>query len=407
MQIKRVFSTLLFVCFMHVLATAQVYTIKDLGPLTPTAINNWGQIVGSYNDQAYLWNFGHMHALGLLPGGDFSIPAAINDLGAVVGVADGNATVVSSNEKSYTCTDVPQGFGWTPNQDIEGFGLMLIGNANPCLFTNASIVTYATSINDFGQSVGTIDWGSFTYVLALGHNGVVWSNGMYVLPYPTGLHLVYPLTEANAINNHGQVAGAVGCCATLTLGHALLWDTSDTIDLGTLGGPDDYFHDYCSDALGINDLGQIVGWSTTVASQQAGACGYAGTLTPHAFTWTKKQGMEDLGTLPGDTMSMARAINYFGEVIGTSGDSTEFEGFPHPGHDPYHNILGIAVQGRPFIWSPRRGMKDLNELIGPHSHWVLTTASGINDWGEIVGEGTRNGEAHGYLLTPINPFRPY
>jgi probable HAF family extracellular repeat protein len=417
MQMKRTISTLLFVCFTHVLAIAQVYTITDLGPLTPTAINNLGEIVGNYNDQAYLWNFGHTQALGLLPGGDFSIPAAINDRGTVVGVADGTATLVSyypgspQTPHSFTCADVPQGFGWTSKQGIQGFGLMDIAGTNPdenpCLESGTSIVAYATGINNLNQTVGTIDWGSNTYVYAIGHNGVVWSDGMYVLSAPIVPHLLYSLTEANAINNRGQVVGAIGCCTTLGVGHALFWDSSDTVDLGTLGGPDETFQDYCSDAVGINDLGQIVGWSTTVTLPQSGGCGSAGEKAPHAFTWTKKQGMQDLGTLPGDTMSVARAINYSGEVIGTSGDSIEDTGFPHPGHDPYHNILSIAVVGRPFIWSPRRGMSDLNHLIAPHSRWVLTTASGINDWGQIVGEGTRNGEPHGYLLTPINPFRPY
>jgi len=417
MQTKKVFCTLLFVCFAHVLAIAQVYTIKDLGPLTPTAINNWGQIVGSQNDQAYLWSFGHMRALGLLPGGDFSIPTAINDRGTVVGVADGTATVVSyslGNPKTprpFTCADVPQGFGWTWNQGIGGFGLLAIAGSNPmenpCLETGTSIFAYATSINNLDQTVGTINWASNTYVDAIGHNGVVWSDDTSLLPFPADTPSTYYLTEANAINNHGQVVGAVGCCVYFEMGHALLWDTSNTVDLGTLGGPGASSRSYCSVALGINDLGQVVGWSTTVASRQSSTCTYAGTLAPHAFTWTKNVGMQDLGTLPGDTMSTARAVNYFGEVIGTSGASIGYGESPYRGQNLYNRTLGFAAQGRPFIWSPRHGMKDLNGLIGRHPQWVLTTASGINDWGEIVGEGTRNGEPHGYLLMPINPFRPY
>src|SRR5664279_3467497 len=132
---------------------------------------------------------------------------------------------------------------------------------------------------------------------------------MYPLPYPSNLRLVYPLTEANAINNNGQIVGAVGCCVTLNLGHALFWGRNGTVDLGTLGGPDTTFSDYCSDAVGINDPGQIVGWSTTVPSPSGLPCDYAELSVPHAFIWTRGRGMQDLGTLPGDTVSIARGIN--------------------------------------------------------------------------------------------------
>ena len=44
------------------IASAQVYTITDLGSLSPTAINSWAQVVGNYNNQAYIWTFGQ-HAL--------------------------------------------------------------------------------------------------------------------------------------------------------------------------------------------------------------------------------------------------------------------------------------------------------------------------------------------------------
>jgi hypothetical protein len=45
-------------------------------------------------------------------------------------------------------------------------------------------------------------------------------------------------------------------------------------------------------------------------------------------------------------------------------------------------------------------MFDLNNLIPANSGWVLTTATGINDTGHIVGSGALNGELVGFLLTP-------
>jgi hypothetical protein len=38
-----------FVLFLVPVAGAQVYTVIDLGTLSPTAINTWGEVVGNFN----------------------------------------------------------------------------------------------------------------------------------------------------------------------------------------------------------------------------------------------------------------------------------------------------------------------------------------------------------------------
>ena len=72
----------------------------------------------------------------------------------------------------------------------------------------------------------------------------------------------------------------------------------------------------------------------------------------------------------------------------------------------YNGELGgsIGVIGRPFIWTERSGMRDLNTLVRGNSKWVLQTATDINDWGQIVGTGTLKGKTHGFLLTPRQPL---
>jgi probable HAF family extracellular repeat protein len=69
-------------------------------------------------------------------------------------------------------------------------------------------------------------------------------------------------------------------------------------DLGTLGGD-------CSYAWDINEIGQVVGFSTTAS----GLC--------QAFLWTEASGMVYIGTLGGPE-SNAFAINNRGEVVGCS-----------------------------------------------------------------------------------------
>jgi hypothetical protein len=45
-------------------------------------------------------------------------------------------------------------------------------------------------------------------------------------------------------------------------------------------------------------------------------------------------------------------------------------------------------------------MQDLNKMISPRSGWVLLQANGINDAGQIVGDGLFHGQSHAFLLTP-------
>jgi hypothetical protein len=46
---------IVFVLLFAPIARAQVYTVTDLGQLSPTAINTWGQVVGNLNGQAFIW----------------------------------------------------------------------------------------------------------------------------------------------------------------------------------------------------------------------------------------------------------------------------------------------------------------------------------------------------------------
>jgi hypothetical protein len=45
-------------------------------------------------------------------------------------------------------------------------------------------------------------------------------------------------------------------------------------------------------------------------------------------------------------------------------------------------------------------MLDLNDLIKPGTGWVLATANGINDAGEIAGSGTYYGSVRAFVLSP-------
>jgi probable HAF family extracellular repeat protein len=150
---------------------------------------------------------------------------------------------------------------------------------------------------------------------------------------------------AQGINDAGQVVGRSGDHAFITGP-----DGMGMRDLGTLGG--DYSY---SEASGINDAGQVVGRSGD-----------------HAFiTGPDGMGMRDLGTL-GGRYSEALGINDAGQVVGRS------------------PTVGVASYA--FITGPDgAGMMDLNSLVDLPGGAVLTSATGINNSGQVVALGTHPG----------------
>ena len=89
--------------------------------------------------------------------------------------------------------------------------------------------------------------------------------------------------------------------------------------------------------------------------------------------------MVELGTFGGATSS-ARDINNHGQIVG----------FAQDGSGAF----------RAFLSDAGAAMVDLNTLLPADSGWVLLSANAINDAGQIVGEGTFNGDPRAFLLTP-------
>lgn len=185
------------------------------------------------------------------------------------------------------------------------------------------------------------------------HQAVVFQNGtIQFASTVTGC----PYTEGHAINDNGVMAITALC--TNTHLHASTWHNGTLTDLGAPYQGD-------SSTNGINGAGEVVGdW------------------TQSGFTmgveWTKGA-IYGLYPLPGQASSSAAAINSTGRVAGYSRDTA--------GRQHAVAWSGFAVQ-------------DLTAQLSPSSGWVLEYATGINDYGQIVGEGLHNGVEHGFLFTP-------
>ncbi len=203
---------------------------------------------------------------------------------------------------------------------------------------------------------------------------VVWEKGVIrKLPTFGG----DPDGVAEQINDNGQVVGGSGTCTTfntiylynLVPVHALLWEKGKATDLGNLGGKTGQAGGNI--ALDVNNQGQVVGNSDL-----------PGDTTFHAFLWTRRTGMQDLGTLSGDVASLSISINDASSVVGASLDAN-------------FNL-------RAFLWE-KGVMTDLNTLIVGNSPLYLLSGCSINSRGEITGLGlTSTGEIHTYLATPTD-----
>ena len=304
--------------------------------------------------------------------------------------------------------------------------------------------TVAFSINDSNQIVGesrAVNQEDHIFLYDAGH-----------LTDISSMNQIGPgdyASTAYSINKQGRIAGMI------SNGHAAVLTEGVTTDLGTLGG-------IYSSALGVNNVGQAVGFFSTQgfmnhafvysngnllplgpfgegASSIATGINDAGMIVghaspdfgvpPHAFLYSNGV-MLDISPF-GNSESYAHAINNQGQIVGEflNASQTAFHAFIYSNgvftdigstnsgetvayaiNDSGQAVGATWVQrpdssrdtssSRPHAFVYSDGvMTDLNSLLPPGSPWTLMAAYGINNNGKIVGYGLINGQYRGFLFS--------
>ncbi len=240
--------------------------------------------------------------------------------------------------------------------------------------------SFSYAINDAGQVAGASNSAGTSVAHA-----VLFGAGTIVDLNPT---LQAQSSTAYGIDARGDIAGGFRVGATGTAVHAYRYRAANgtTTDLGTFGGttsqayginvfgavtgfahtPSQDAHAFRYDDGGLVDIGTLggvtsIGYGIGPGGQIVGESLLAGGAGPHAF-FHDGATMYDLGTFGGPT-SKALAINAAESIVGES-----------------TNAPGVS---RAFVYTAGI-MVDLNTVTSGLGGAALTTATAINDAGQIV-----------------------
>ncbi len=387
---------------------ANGYIVTDLGTLTfpqstisslPVGINDYGHIAGfswqslsPTNDttapEAFIWKTSLNNVMTNLPdlGGGQAEVSGINNSDEVAGWSIKSNTISSTKQYSHAVLwrsgkaidlnkelPTPTSPPWPPLEPPNDY--------------NAPNISDAFRVNNEDEVIGTASFFST--------NAVNWASALLLELEDTNVtylwasldFLTQPAPSPEAINDVGEMAGGQFVFNGISASYAYAFVgqlgqlTSDQVaPLGNLAG-------YQSGlALSINNLSQAAG----VCSQAASAV--PEFIQPRAVAWQDGAAnleasgpATDLGS--NGYYSRAWCINDLGTVVGDS--------WPGTG--------GEYTQGRAILWQSTNAY-DLNAYIPTNSGWVLVAATGINNKGQIVGQGTCSNELgyRAFLLTPNN-----
>ena len=350
---------LLYILSIPTLAQGQtVGTITDLGTLggsfsTANAINGKGQVVGTSSSSlstttnsqhAFLYSGGNMIDLteALAPlGATYSVAYGINDAGSVVGefgVSDG----LTGDTRAFLYTPATESqaeaaFNLCPNisqysvatainntGQIVGHttlcspvvGNFVSGNEEGFLYAGGTVTDIGNlgydgygvyGINAQGQVVGSSETSNVFRDGFLALHSFLFSDGKIVDLLNPFLGEAY--SEAHAINDNGRIVGWYSYNPSILTRQSFLYTLPASGSVGAFQNLNFALGASASEALSINNSGQIVGWFITPATSGSS----------HAFLYSGGKAADLNSLLPpgsGWELLQANAINDAGQIVG-------------------------------------------------------------------------------------------
>jgi probable HAF family extracellular repeat protein len=296
---------------------------------------------------------------------------------------------------------------------VAGFAETVDGRSQAFVYTDGTLFnlgtlggpdSYAYRISDSGFVIGRAK-------NAGGRNRAfvtILNNSMFDISSLDG-RLGGSFSAALGVNSVGQVVGYFHTADAhmASNNRVFLYSNHQVTDLGTFGAADGI-------VTAINDSGQMVG-----SYGKDPEADYAERV---AFIYSDGK-VIDLGTL-GGKVTAAADVNNVGQVAGYSQTAGgEYHAFIYSagaltdlgmlpggtqsfayGINDSGQVVGasdsVVSTLHAFLYSAGR-LRDLNTLIPANSGWVLTEARDINTAGQIVGTGLKDGQQRGFLLTPV------
>jgi probable HAF family extracellular repeat protein len=225
-------------------------------------------------------------------------------------------------------------------------------------------------------------------------------------------------SSAVGINNVGQIVG--GATTASEDMHAFVWDrrngtVRDFHSAVSFGGSN-------SEAFSISDNGRIVG-----ASEDASG-------NPIGFVYNLGSGtLVRLGSF-GGTTSEANGVNASGLVTGAADLSAvdAYHAYLSAGQSPLTstddmgtlggsqsaafavNDAGVVVGSArnasdetfAVIYDSTNGLRNIETLLTSNPGWILVAATAINNSAQVAGVGYKNGYKHAFLMTPTSTSTP-
>ena len=341
-------------------AGAQQIVEVDPTPLggtaaSPSDINSVGQVAGTYTAangvrHAFIWTSAGMLDIESDPNAT-SFAAALNDAAIVVG----QTTDVDGDTIA---------FRWAPPGPMERITVL----------NGASIAgreSTATDINNDGAIVGYARGPSFFGLVDRGFRldpGAI--RGILLSTLGGAISRAFAINEVGAISGQSEASSLVN--------RATLWSSTfipfpTQLDTAT------------SNATSLNNLGATVGFQFTGRDN-------IGTLWRIVQDQNGNDVVQEirLEFLPNHVVARALAIGN----QSSGSDPVEIVGFSRDGAGDARAVRWtVDAQGD-------QTLEDLNDLLPAGSGWVLGSARGLNDRGQITGTGTLNGETRGFVFDP-------